>query len=124
MKMFRQGDVLLIEVQSIPKRAKDITPKDRIVLAYGEVTGHAHAVYPEVMEKPLSVMDKVMGKEPVKEAGLKAKLWDAGAERFLQVVEKTALKHEEHSAIELPAGNYKVVRQREYDPQRERMVAD
>lgn len=118
MKMFRQGDVLLIEVKAIPKSAKDVTPKDRIVLAYGEVTGHAHAVYPETIErKPL------FGKATT-ETGLKAKLWDSGAERFLQVVEKTALKHEEHSAIDLAPGNYKVVRQREYDPARDRMVAD
>ena len=124
MKMFRQGDVLLMEVKSIPKKAKDVTPKDRIVLAYGEVTGHAHAFYPEVVERHKGLVEKVLGKEAANEPVLKAKLWDSGAERFLQVMEKTALRHEEHSAIEIPQGNYKVVRQREYDPQRDRIVAD
>lgn len=119
MKMYRQGDVLLVEVRSIPD-AKDITPRDRIVLAYGEVTGHAHAIYPEVAE--LSVIDKLKGVKP--ETKIKAKLWDSGAERFLQVMEKTALKHEEHASIELPVGNYQVIRQREYDPERDRWVAD
>lgn len=117
MKTYRQGDVMLIKVsgvfsKGIPTGAKDVTPKDRIVLAYGEVTGHAHAVYPE----------KVEGKEV-----MKAKLWDAGAERFLQVLEKTALKHEEHTQVDLEPGVYKVVRQREYNPEeaaRQRMVAD
>lgn len=115
---------MLMEVKSIPRGAKDVTPKDRIVLAYGEVTGHAHAVYPEVIEKDSSVLGKLLGSNATKAPVLKARLLDAGVERFLQVLEKTALKHEEHSAIELPAGNYKVVRQREYDPQRERYVAD
>lgn len=114
MKIYRQGDVLLIKVTELPKRCKDITPKDRIVLAYGEVTGHAHAVYPEVVGedhgKPLT--------------RLPAALWDAGAERFLQVMENTALKHEEHSPIPLEKGIYKVVRQREYDPEQDRYVAD
>ena len=121
MKMYRQGDVLLVEVKDIPKNAKDATPKDRIVLTYGEVTGHAHALYPEEME--LSAFDKMLGKKPEAPA-LKAKLWDAGAERYLQVVEKTALKHEEHSAIDLPVGNYRVVQQREYDELQHRYVAD
>lgn len=120
MKMFRQGDVLLVEVDSIPRGAKNITPSDRIVLAYGEVTGHAHAVYPEVVEP--TVIDRALGKKP--KAEIKAKLWDAGAERFLQVVQNTQLKHEEHAPINLPVGNFKVVRQREFDPERDRWVAD
>ena len=43
---FRQGDVGLIPVASLPDGAKKV-PRDkgRIVLAYGEVTGHAHAIY-------------------------------------------------------------------------------
>ena len=109
-KMYRQGDVLLVKVKQVPQYAKDVTPGDRIVLAYGEVTGHAHAVYPEVIEK--------------QKPELKAKLWDAGAERFLQVIEKTALRHEEHTPIELGKGVYRVVRQREFDPERDRWVAD
>lgn len=107
--IYRQGDVLLVLVTAIPAGAKDVTPKDRIVLAYGEVTGHAHAVYPETVEQ-----------KPV----MPARMWDAGAERFLQVVSQTALKHEEHAAIPLPPGIYKVVQQREYSPEAIRNVAD
>src|SRR5690349_17892844 len=86
--MFRQGDVLLVLVAAIPAGAKDVTPRDRIVIAEGEVTGHAHAVYPEVTDRPRA------------KPRLPARLWDAGAERYLQVVEKTALKHEEHAPVE------------------------
>lgn len=107
--IFRQGDVLLQKVNAIPEAAKDVTPPDRIVLAFGEVTGHAHAVY-----EPLT-KDTPKGK---------ARLWDAGAERFLQVLAKTSLKHEEHTAITLEPGIYRVRQQREYSPEEIRNVAD
>lgn len=47
--MIRQGDVLLVEVDSIPESA-DINAKDPnglAVLAYGEVSGHAHVTVEE-----------------------------------------------------------------------------
>lgn len=110
--MFRQGDVLLILVGAIPAGAKDVTPEKRIVIAEGEVTGHAHAIYPEAEQKQRT------------KPGLPARLWDAGAERFVQVLEKTALRHEEHAPVELPPGNYQVVHQREYSPSEIRRVAD
>lgn len=100
MKIYRQGDVLLIETGEIPAEAADVTPEDRIVLAYGEVTGHAHAIH----------------------SG--AKLLSFSAERFLQVAAECLLQHEEHSTIEIPAGNYKVIQQREYSPEAIRNVAD
>ena len=109
MKIYRQGDVLLIAVGALPRGAKNVTEGPRIVLAYGEVTGHAHALY-----EPLTL----------KAPDGKARIWDAGAERYLQVLERTELKHEEHLPITLDPGNYKVVRQREYDPERDRFVAD
>ena len=84
MRQYRQGDVLLVEIPSLPKKAKRVSGKDRIILAFGEVTGHAH----QIVEK------------------IKARLLDFKAERFLQILEKTALKHEEHSAIFLEKGNY------------------
>lgn len=112
-KMFRQGDVLLIAVAAIPQGAKDVTPEDRIVIAEGEVTGHAHAVYPEVDQA-----------RPRQKPVMPARMWDAGAERFLQVVGPTALKHEEHAPVQLDPGNYRVVHQREYGPEEIRRVAD
>ena len=119
MEQFRQGDVLLTKLEAAPREIQGmIEPSravDRLVLAFGEVTGHAHAIYPEV-----EVIDGVEVKKDVP-----AKIWDAGAERFLQVIEKTALKHEEHGAIDLEPGFYRISQQREYDPQlHSRVVAD
>lgn len=108
---FRQGDVLIERVGALPKiTMTEIVVPNRVVLAYGEVTGHAHAIYP------------VEGKLP-------AKLWDAGVERFLQVLERTTLLHEEHGGIPLEPGVYRVSKfgigtQREYSPEEIRSVAD
>ena len=102
MKIYRQGDVLIVEVKSVPKAAKLRTDKGDIILAHGEVTGHAH----RIAETP------------------SAKLWSADAERFLQVLETVSLKHEEHSTISLPPGSYQVVIQQQYTPGELRNVQD
>lgn len=97
----RQGDVLLVEVEE-PEGLEQITVGgDRIVLAEGEATGHAHVV---------SSADAVM--------------LARGAERFLRVVRPTMLRHDEHREISLPARTFRVIRQREYSPERIRNVAD
>ncbi|HZD08626.1 MAG TPA: hypothetical protein VE176_10275 [Candidatus Limnocylindrales bacterium] len=107
--ILRQGDVLLVRVDALPKGARDITEDGRIVLAEGEMTGHAHAVH-----------------EPLTKAtpNGKARLWNAGDERYIQVLETTALRHEEHAAIPLEPGVYRVGLQREYSPDEIRSVAD
>lgn len=106
--MFRQGDVLLRRIDAMPKAAT-IEPNDngRVVLAYGEVTGHAHAIA-AAEASSFSMADA------------------AGAvRRFLAVASAGAtLRHEEHSAIEVPAGIYEIVQQREYSPEEIRNVAD
>ena len=96
----RQGDVLLTPIQSLPSGAVDITPPDgRVVLAHGEVTGHAHAIY-----------------ERGTEAAPTVRLWSAGVERFLQVLAPVGLKHEEHRHPTLPPGIYRLPAQMEYVP--------
>jgi hypothetical protein len=44
--------------------------------------------------------------------------------RFLRIVSTSLLTHEEHRAIPLPPGLYRVARQREYSPDVIRHVAD
>lgn len=44
-KQYRQGDVLLRRVEALPANVRPKqSDEERIVLAYGEVTGHAHAI--------------------------------------------------------------------------------
>lgn len=104
----RQGDVLLRRVDSIPGEAraaekKDQAGNDRIVLAYGEVTGHAHAIH------DLDAVDVFVTGEGV---------------MYLQVKSEASLRHEEHGTITLPPGNYERTIQREYSPEAIRNVAD
>ena len=46
------------------------------------------------------------------------------ADRFLQLKKAAKLQHEEHGEIMIPAGNWQVIRQREYDPIQARRVLD
>jgi hypothetical protein len=96
--MYRQGDVLIIPVESIPEKLDAIEREaGRVVLAHGELTGHAHAIKDEGAAlfrdpKLMAVFMKVSGDAPV------------------------ALEHEDHGTIMIPPGKYQVVRQREYSP--------
>jgi hypothetical protein len=98
---FRQGDVFLVKVDQLPPEAVKQESDGRVVLAYGEVTGHAHAI-----------------------SAACATLYEHGQETILEVFEPTKLEHEEHSAIALEPGYYRVVRQQEYSPGTIRRVAD
>jgi hypothetical protein len=123
MKMFRQGDVLLVAIRPLlarkVRRGRDMRElkdgKPRVVLAHGEVTGHAHVVF--------------SGKESGRGKG-SVDLFESldgpvGVSVVLEVKGRAAeLRHEEHRTIVLPRGFYRVVRQREYSPEAIRQVAD
>jgi hypothetical protein len=120
MTMYRQGDVLIERVDESTEtvvKAKNIeldTQKGspRVVFAYGEVTGHAHAIaYEESMD-----WFEAEGQDTVTDAG--------GTVGYLRLVDAAELRHEEHSPINLDPGLWKVTRQREYTPERIRSVAD
>ena len=104
--MYRQGDVLIVPVKSIPKTA-ELVARDggRIILAHGEVTGHAHAIKDNRAAlfrdpKLAAIFMHISGDTPV------------------------ALEHDEHDTIQLPPGDYQVIRQVEYTPEAIRNVAD
>lgn len=106
-----QGDVFFEQIELLPEDLVEITPKEgRIVLALGEVTGHAHAIYP---------VDGV----------LSARFFKSGDANFLQVEEKCFLRHEEHAPIPFEKGIYRIPNfkggtQREYHPEEIKRVMD
>lgn len=115
-KIYRQGDVLLIAVAGNAKTSKRIgRDKGRIVLAYGEATGHAHAI----ASREASLWEVAVGDAAAQAEG--ARLL---ADRLLKVRRPVNLEHEEHAPIRLPAGTYKVRIQRTYEPEAVRNVAD
>ena len=98
--LYRHGDVLIAAVTNLPAGAR---PKTGLVLAHGEHTGHSHRI---------------------QETG-NASLYVYGNDLYLLVSAPSAtLVHEEHRAIELPAGVYRVWQQREYTPSAIRPVID
>jgi hypothetical protein len=103
---YRQGDVLIERIPSLPKGAKKLARENgRIILAHGEVTGHAHAICAPNADLYSAV--------------------DAGDVTFLEIrAAAAALKHDEHATVNLPRGTYAVRRQREYSPEEIRRVAD
>jgi hypothetical protein len=106
--MYRQGDVLVVPIDEAEVPAGLVpAPRDRsgrLILARGEATGHAHVATGEGLQL-LCLPDDIEA-------------------MFLQVRVYGRLSHEEHGAIPLPAGYYRVVRQREYVPGSIRFVAD
>lgn len=137
----RQGDVLLTPVSSLPAGCTEVPhDKGRIVLAYGEVTGHAHAIadYHAAHENAtavcdatydnasLSARDAAYGADmAITRAMVKARLLIApSGERFLEVTEPVTLRHEEHDPHVIEPGIYRLPQQMEYSPAELQRVAD
>lgn len=108
--LFRQGDVLIVSIDEAEAKrliadAKPVPREDgRVVLAHGEVTGHAHAL----------VHSAVKLYEVEKSVRMTVLIVGAPARVY----------HEEHQAITLKPGAYEVIRQVEYTPEELRTVAD
>lgn len=99
--LYRQGDVLIRRIDSLPKR-KAVKRGTGHILE-GEATGHIHRLEDLTAAEVLEV-----------ESGLYLRVGSEGVR----------IVHEEHSPITLPPGNYEITRQREYAPEAIRNVAD
>jgi hypothetical protein len=98
--IYRQGDVLIKRIKAVPQNT---AKRQSGILAYGEVTGHCHKVDDLTTAEVLEV----------------------GSDMYLRVSEDgVRIVHDEHRAIELPAGSYEVTIQKEYSPAAIRNVAD
>jgi len=102
-KNYRQGDVYLFSVDSIPTgRVKE----DKVV-AYGEVTGHKH----QVIDGDVFV--------------------DSEGGMYLSATVETKMKHmdasgkvADHNTVNVDPGNYRIVIQEEYQPEGWKRVVD
>ena len=94
----RQGDILFVKIEKIPERMK---VKQDNIIAEGEATGHKHLLVDGLLYQ------------------------DERDRLFVNVEHEIAtIIHNEHKPVTLPKGNYKVVRQREYEPKNWRIVSD
>lgn len=143
----RQGDVYLLPIEQchwlrekkLPKGCVPIEPENgtRFVLAHGEVTGHAHAVYEytadrEAEQEAARLRAEGAAKE-VMEAALErartrrtAQMWASpDGEWYLEIRQPSTMRHEEHSAPTIPPGVYHAPVQVESGPDNmTRIVAD
>lgn len=98
--LYRHGDVLIRRIADLPSGVRQ---REGVTLAHGEVTGHSHRI----------------------QEAQAVQLWKRNSELFLEVkADSATLIHEEHRAIELPQGVYRVWKQREYRPDAYVDVAD
>lgn len=105
-EQYRQGDVLVeLTEETLPAEAVAV-PRDggRVVLAYGEVTGHAHA---------LRERTATLYRDP-----------SGGAPWLVIASAPATVEHEEHASIVLAPSTYRVRRQREYSPEEIIYVVD
>ena len=101
--MYRQGDVLIVPVKSIPKAIEPVEREGgRVVLAHGEVTGHMHQLRGATV----------------------ARYRDDGGHEYLSVGAPDPLVHEEHSAIPVAPGDYELAQQVAYSPKEIVRAAD
>lgn len=103
-EQYYQGDVLLRRAELPKTRLRKINPNptNKYVLAEGEASGTAHTIDSKITEL----------------------FMDGEGRRWLVVERPSAILHEakkkesiHHSPLEIPAGTYEVVVQREYHPQ-------
>ena len=100
----RQGDVYITQIDKLPEGLK-AHKKDKgdFILAYGEVTGHAHRI------SDTKDMDMFIDENDVLN---------------LRTSAPKELTHEEHDTITIPDGLSKITIQREYFPEGIRNVLD
>ena len=109
-----QGDVFIQRIGALPDGLRTV-PRDagRIVLAYGEVTGHAHAI--TASDAELLIAPERSREDEILNV------------RFLRVMAASGVEvqHEEHAAIHLAPGLYEIRQQREWtDAEEPLRVAD
>ena len=133
MKKYQQGDVLFVEVPEgkwdfkqdgnkevmIPSKTKDqpyqsyghkresqsTKDVDVITVAHGEATGHTHSF--RMSQQASNVAITAYG-------GTRTRVGDVP--EFIKITGNSAvIKHEEHNALTIPAGHYKVGIVREFD---------
>lgn len=96
MEQIRQGDILLQAVDKTPPAGLEL--KTSVVMAEGELTGHAHRV----------IADRVVE-------------WEENGQRYIHVPGKNpgSLVHEDHDPIPTPVvapnTTYRIVPQQEWD---------
>ena len=112
-EIFAQGDLLIERVRDVPVSGTVIAPAadGAFVLAEGETSGHRHHTYDNVTF--------------FRDDGLARDIPGGLYVGHVRVTDSPAkISHDEHSAITLPPGTWRVRRQRELEPRDVNVVRD
>lgn len=115
----RQGDVTLVRIgkTKVPAYAREVGRDGKIVLEYGESSGHGHRIADEGVQG-----FRAETAEQAAMAGLDVVLVSgSGAVMRHEYVDG---KHAEHEPVALREGVWERAVQVEYDPEEERRIAD
>jgi hypothetical protein len=114
-QIFAQGDILIERVSDVAPSGEIITPAldGATVLAEGEVTGHRHAIRDHVT----FFRDDGLARDMPQELYV-------GHLKVGPTTGPVRLVHEEHDAIMLAPGTYRVRRQRQVEPNNVELVMD
>lgn len=99
MRMYRQGDLKIKYVDSMPA---GVIPVPDGVLARGEATGHMHRVVGDAVTFRDSVSQRL----------------------YVQVMTDATIVHDKHGAVPLVRGIAEITRQRQWTAGEERRVTD
>lgn len=94
MKIYRHGDVVIKEVEKLPRGLKK---KADNVVAYGEATGHNH----KLVELDLGTLDVFQGKD---------------GKIYFTATQQVNIQHQEHKTITIDPGSFIIEIERERDP--------
>ena len=110
---YQQGDVLLLKVDKATFlnqkiSCNEVSPEknNRHELAYGEETGHCHAVY---LDEMLDKAGLTLYKHKYRREGSPALAMEVS-------IDNVVIKHEEHKPLTIPKGFYIQRIVREYNP--------
>ena len=92
-KMIVQGDVYLVEIESLPEGTNKVEKNERgYILAKGEHTGHAHVIDDEL------------------------DVYEQNGVLYIRTENEVQVTHEEHLPITVEPGIWRVGIVQEYDP--------
>ncbi len=111
--MIRHGDIYLLKVDDVLQPAEGQSKP--LIVGHGEETGHMHTI---VAARTLT--EDELAWNLFAQTGE----WQAQGDPLIAVDVDTEITHQEHDTLPVPAGVYRVIRKREYQPEAIRFIAD
>jgi|TARA_Y100000034_G_scaffold135802_1_gene209207 hypothetical protein len=113
--LYRQGDILVRRISTdpeaeLPRETRPVERDEgRVILAYGEVTGHAHVLLEPEVELFEAVPTTADDRRAAAETATEVDRW-----LRQRNPNGATITHEEHGGFVIAPGTYEIIRQREH----------